>query len=59
MRDYVLILIVGVRFAVVVEGGAVVVYHGRIGPFALGFEEKGEGIGADVYAVQRSVVDAL
>lgn len=44
--DDVLVLGVGVVGAVCVEGRCLVGCEGRVGPFALGFEEEREGVGA-------------
>lgn len=49
---------VGVEFGEVVEGRCGGWVQGRGSPFALGFEEDGEGVGADVEGVGDGVLDA-
>ncbi len=57
MREDVLAGVVGVLFGQGVELGFGVVGEGWAGPFALGLEEEGEGVGADVSGVGDSVLD--
>lgn len=49
---------VAVGFAVADELELRFVGDGRVGPFALGFEEEGEGVGAYLFGVCDGIVDA-
>jgi len=51
-------LVVVMRLAVGMERIDNVVLQRWVLPFALGFEEQGEGVGADVYGVEYGLVDA-
>lgn len=57
MRHNVLSLVIGMLFTVVVECRAVVGEQVGVRPFALRFEKECKGVGADVCAVENSIVD--
>lgn len=59
MREDVLVGMVVVLFALRDEAGLGLGRQGRVGPFALGLEEQGEGVCANVDGVGHGVLDAF
>lgn len=53
-----LVGVIAMFFALAYEAVFGFCRDGRVAPFALGFEEEGEGVGADLDGIRDGILDA-